>query len=215
VARCPTNEALTYLQLRAAELGKGSLVGDLTPNARAEWRLFAENATVQFPNSARILTIGARATGSVDMARRAVAADSAYVPATVALASNLIAANDAANASTILNDFSSLERTSDGFAVLARARLAINDLPGALKAAQQQLTKRRPELTESDAGNPWPNIDAHETAAFAALGLKRFDDAAKHALAANFGSTKVRDLLGHPPPELRRALQKARVRRTP
>ena len=64
------------------------------------------------------------------------------------------------------------------------------------------------ELIEPDAGNRWPVVEAHEIAGLAALELRRYDDAARHLLAADFGSAKVHDLLDDPPPPLRRALHK-------
>jgi hypothetical protein len=213
--RCARSESVTYVRLRSAELGKGSFVGDLTPAARAEWQRLADRAAVRFPRSARILTESARATGSVEIAMRAVAADGTYVPAKVALASALIGAGEAARAARMLDGLAGLEATSDGFAVLARARLATNDFVGASRAAKQQLRHRQVELIEPDVGNPWPLIEAHEVAAFAALGLGQYDEAARHLVAANFGSAKVRDLIDHPPPALRRALRKIGPGRAP
>jgi hypothetical protein len=211
--RCAASEAVTYLRIRSAELGKGSFVGDLTPAARTEWRQLADDAAMRFPRSARILAVDARATGKIEIARRAVAADDAYAPARVALASALIASGDPASAAKMLDGLSGLDATSDGFAVLARARLASSDLLGALRAAKDQFTKRKIELIEPDAGNQWPVVDAHEVAGFAALGLRRYDEAARHLVVADFGSAKVREILAHPPPPLRRALRKVKGRR--
>jgi hypothetical protein len=88
-------------------------------------------------------------------------------------------------------------------------------LKGAARAAQMELTHRNAELIESDAGDPWPVWEAHEIAALAALGLRRYDEAARHLIAANPESPKVRDLLEHPSPSLRRALDGQRRRRKP
>src|SRR5882762_7525474 len=48
-AHCASSESVAYLRLRAAELGKGLLIGDLTPAARAEWRRLADDEAVRFP----------------------------------------------------------------------------------------------------------------------------------------------------------------------
>lgn len=205
---CPHDELVAYLRLRGAELGKGALVGALDPSAREQLRRDADEAAVQFPGSARILTIDARASGTVSAARRAVDEDGAYAPAKVALAAALVAAGDAQTAVKLLGTTPKLDATSDGFTVLARARLAVHDLRGAIRATRSVFTGRQMELIEPDAGNRWPVVEAHEIAGLAALELRRYDDAARHLLAADFGSAKVHDLLDDPPPPLRRALHK-------
>jgi hypothetical protein len=214
--RCPASEELAYLRVRSAELGQGAFLGEkLTPAADAEWRRLAHAVAQRFPRSARILTVDARGTNSVDTARRAVALDEHYVPAKVAVATALVAAGEADQAAKILDGLPGLETTSDGFTTLARARLATNDLQGAARAANMELTHRQPDLVEADAGRSWPIWEAHEIAALAAIGLKQYDEAARHLRAANPQSAKVRALLDHPPPALRKALHDPRSRRSP
>jgi hypothetical protein len=207
--RCPANELVAYVRLRSTELGKGAFIGDLTPSAREELRTEARKAATRFPHAVQILTIDARADGTTAAARRAMAADDNYVPAKVALAAALIRGGDSSGAVELLEATPNLDATSDGFTVLACARFAIHDAKGALRAARLVFKGRRSQLIEPDVGNPWPAVEAHEIAGLAALDLKRYDDAARHLVAADFGSPRVHQLLTHPPPPLRAALRRA------
>jgi tetratricopeptide (TPR) repeat protein len=206
--RCPANELVAYARLRSAELGRGAFVGDLTPAARAELRTDADKAAARFPHAVKILAIGARADGTVPAARRAVAADPNYIPAKVALAAALIREGNAPSAVGMLEAIPNLDATSDGFTILARAHFAVHDLKGALRAARLVFKGRSSELIEPDVGNPWPAVEAHEIAGLASLELKRYDEAARHLIAADFGSPRVHELLTHPPPPLRAALRR-------
>jgi hypothetical protein len=206
--RCPDDELVAYARLRSAELGRGDFVGNLKPASREQLRRDANEAAARFPRSARILTVGARANRTVSAARQAVATDETYVPAKVALGAALVDAGDASSAVKLLESTPNLSATSDGFTVLARARLAAHDPKGAIRAARSVFTGRQMELIEPDVRNQWPVIEAHEIAGLAALQLGLYDDAARHLLAADFGSTNVHDLLAAPPPPLRKALNK-------
>ncbi|MFL5305565.1 MAG: tetratricopeptide repeat protein [Polyangia bacterium] len=205
--RCPENEKIAYVRVRSAELGRGALVGQMAPQLIAEWKDLARQEAKRFPASARVLTVAARASGDLDLARRAVKADPNYAPASVALAQAMIGAGDPSGALKVLAGVASLDATSDGLVALGRARLATRDFKGAAKAATAALSHRQIDLVEPDAGDPRPSAAAHEIAARAALGLGRYDDAAGHLLQADSHSPGVRELLEHPTPELRRALR--------
>jgi tetratricopeptide (TPR) repeat protein len=205
--RCPDNEKIVYLRLRSAELGRGALVGQLTPQLIADWKDLARQEAKRFPASARVLTVAARASGELDVARLALEADPHYAPASIALAQAMIDAGHPADALKVLAGVSSLDATNDGFVAVGRARLAIGDFKGALQAATAALRHRQIDLIEPDAGDPRPSAAAHEIAARAALGLGRYEQAAGHLLQADSHSPSVRELLDHPTPELRRALR--------
>lgn len=164
-ALCPDDEGLAYLRLRSAELGRGALVGEVGPDTLAELRRLADEAAARFPRSARILTVDARVTRRADVARRACAADAAYVPARVALADVLVATGDWRGAERALGDKPMLASTSDGFVVLARIKLAKGDARGAIQAASEALHARAVDLIEPDARNPRPAVEAREIAA--------------------------------------------------
>ncbi len=165
LATCPDDEMLAYLRLRAAELGRGTLVGQLAPEAIAELLRLAEGAAARFPESARILTVEARVSRRLDVARRACAADPGYVPAKVALADILVRSGDWRAAERALGDRSALAATSDGFVVLARIKLARGDARGALRATDLALHGRQVDLVEPDARDPRPAMEATEMAA--------------------------------------------------
>jgi tetratricopeptide (TPR) repeat protein len=205
--RCPENENIVYLRLRSAELGRGAIVGQMAPQLIAEWKELARQEAKRFPASARVLTVAARASGELDVARRAVVANPHYAPASVALAEAMIDAGDPIGALKVLDGVGSLDATSDGFVALGRARLATRDFKGALKAATAALRHRQIDLVEPDAGDPRPSAAAHEIAARAALALRRYDVAAGHLLQADSHTPGARELLDHPTPELRRALR--------
>jgi tetratricopeptide (TPR) repeat protein len=213
-ARCRNDERIAYLRLRSAELGRGALVGQSTPQIVADWKELARVEAKRFPASAPVLTVAARASGDVDLARRAVKADPRYAPASVALAQALVDAGRATDALQVLAGVRALDATVDGFVVLGRARFATGDYGGALQAATDALQRREIDLIEPDAGDFRPTAAAHEIAARAALALGRYQQAAEHLLQADPRSPAVRELLAHPTPELRRALR-AHGRRAP
>jgi hypothetical protein len=206
---CPTSETLAYVRLRAAELGKGAPIDDTQDGPRGEWRALAHETSPRFPHSVRIMTIEARARGSVDAARKATAVDPSYAPAQVALAAALLAANDAPGAVHVLEQTKGLEKTSDGLAILARARFASGDVPGAAKAAKAALHERAMELIEADANDPRPVALAHEVLGLALLIKRRYEEAARHLIAAK-GSERARVAIEQASPALARALAKVR-----
>src|SRR6266404_2796641 len=132
--RCASDERIAYFRLRALELGAGNTVGRQPLSTLEQWRALARAMTLQFPNSVRIATIQARASGSVEDARRAIAIDPSYAPAQVALASALVA-TDSAGAVARLSTLKQLGSVSDGYTVLACARFSLHDFEGAAKAA--------------------------------------------------------------------------------
>jgi hypothetical protein len=162
---CPDDETLAYVRLRSAELGRGALVGQSGPAAATEVLQLAQDAAVRFSQSARILTVEARLSRRIDVARRAYAADSRYVPARVALADALFNAGDLRAAEQALGDKRALGATSDGLVVLARIKLAQGDARAALRAANLALHRRQVDLLEPDARNPQPAAEATDLAA--------------------------------------------------
>lgn len=210
-SRCADNEALAYLRLRAAELGRGAIVGHEPDSARNEWRTLARELTAKFPNSVRIATISARASGAVADAKRAVDLQASYAPAVVALAAALVA-TDPQQAATSLAGAKNLAVVSDGYTVLARVRLALRDLDGATKAANLALHGRDMNLIEPDARDPRPLAGAHETLAMVFLEKRDFKKAAKHLELASADSEKARAILENPPPGLKKVLPKSERR---
>ncbi len=167
LATCPGREGLAYLRVRSAELGRGVLVGDLPPGGLGALRELTNGAAAQFPDSPRILTVAARVTRDPGLARRALAANPAYLPARVALADMLADAGDWPGAEKVLPDARGLDATSDGLVVLSRVQLANGNAAAALATATQALTRRRLDLVEPDAGDPRPLRRAQAVAASA------------------------------------------------
>ena len=205
--RCPAAEGLAYVLVRSAELGRGMLIAELPDNGLPELPKLAATAAERFPASARILTVQARVSRDVDVARRALAADPRYVPARVVLADILVQSGDWRGAEAILEGTQHLSATNDGLVVLALVKLKKGDARGALAKANQALTGLREESIEPDARDPRPVMRAHAVAARAALSLRRFDTAAVHLLEANPQDPLVRELVQNPPSGLAKALK--------
>ena len=202
--RCPDNEGLAYLRLRAAELGRGAPVGRQAPSANDEWRKLAPLLAAKFPQSARIATVQARASWTAADARKALALNPKYLPR-VALAAALLSSLPT-EALTYLTPERDLATVSDGYTVLARTRWALGDSPGAIEAAKQALHARAFRLIEPDARDPRPLSAAHEVMGQALLAKKRFGEAAAHLKLAAPHSAVARAILADPPPGLRKAL---------
>jgi hypothetical protein len=206
--RCPTDERLAYLRLRAAELGAGSLMSH--DANEAEHRRLARELAAQFPRSVRIATIAARYEGTVDLARKAVALDASYPPAQVALASALLADGDPVAAQRAIERVTDLATTDDGFAVLARIQWAQGDLAGATEMAKRQLRGRDPVGLEPGGGTARGMYRAHEVLGLAYLKQAQLELAAPHLIAAEPESKRVQELLRTATPALRRAVARAR-----
>jgi len=203
--RCPDSEGLAYLRLRAAELGRGAPVGRQAPSANDEWRKLAPLLAAKFPQSARIATVQARASGTAADARKALALNPKYLPARVALAAALLSSLPT-EALTYLTPERDLATVSDGYTVLARTRWALGDSAGAIEAAKQALHARAFRLIEPDARDPRPLSAAHDVMGQALLAKKRFAEAATHLKLAAPDSAVARAILADPPPGLRKAL---------
>jgi len=210
--QCADNESLAYLRLRSAELGRGATVGHQSAASLAEWQGLAQTLARKFPRSVRLGTIAARASGSVDDARRAVSLDPSYAPAQVALAAALIS-TDPTEAITHLVAIRDLSVVADGHSVLARARFAVHDLDGAEKAATSAIRRRSIDQIEPDARDPRPISAAHEVLGLVFLAKRQFRKAAANLELAAEDSTKARQILEDPPPELRPFLRRRRIRR--
>lgn len=212
IRACPSDEKLWYLLLRAAELGGGAYPVDLPGGQARELKVAAEAASQRFPNSARIATARARVLGTLDAARQAVVLDPSYVPAQVALGAALLRAGDALVARQVLERVpaSELGRVRGGYALLARARLAVGDLDGAVAAAAKEPGPRPMNPIEPDARDERASRDAREVAGLAHLAAHRFDQAARMLLEAAAGSASARASLEHASPELRQALVRLR-----
>jgi len=208
--RCPQSEAIEYFRLRAAELGRGGPIVRPVAADRGELDAMTAEAGHRFPSSARIATIRARVLGTVDSAKQASILDPTYVPAKVALAAAMLEAGQIGDARDLLEQVKNLDSTSDGFSVLARARLKMGDVGGARKAAKMVLTGRSIDLIEPDARDPRPDLSAHETLGMISLSKKQYADAAKHLSIAAQTSTQAQSVLANPDPDLRRAIERAR-----
>lgn len=200
--RCPDNESVAYWRLRALELGRGTIVGRQPKSTLDEWRAMAAELSRRFPTSARIVTIQARATGSIDDARKAVELDPSYPPAQVALGVAWIP-SDPARAARHLAGVARLAEVSDGFTALARARYAARDLIGAANAARSVFRKRKVYLVEPDGRDSRPTSQAHEVLGLVALTSGRYREAARELQAAVPDCEGARAILADPPKELR------------
>jgi hypothetical protein len=203
--RCPASEGIAYVSLRASEL---------VPDAdgpEPSLRRFVQELAARFPRSARIATIRARMEGTVDTARRAVAADAAYAPAQVALAAALLEAGDRSGARDAIDGVKDLGTTDEGYAVLARIKWTQGDGRGAMEAAQRQLKGgRRAPVVEPGSGDTKARSRAHEILALGYLKQGQADKAAAHLLEAQPASSQVKALLASPGPALRQALARQR-----
>jgi tetratricopeptide (TPR) repeat protein len=208
IARCPGNETLAYLRLRAAELSVDDPMGQII--SESSLKVLAQESSLEFPGSASIATVRARLEGTVDLARKAAAIDPTYLPARMALAAALLRAGDIAGASGILESAKDLSRLDDGYAILAQARLASHDSEGAIRAARQQLTGRKLFRLEPGGGGEGAVGAAHEVLALAFVSRGQFAKAAPHVIAAESRSTRVRELMKNASPALRREVARAR-----
>lgn len=208
--RCPGSEPIAYFRLRAAELGRGGAMVGQADADRHALETLASQAFARFPQSVRIATVRARVLGTVDSAKQALAVDPNYLPAKIALAAAMVEAGQSKDAAILLERTPDLGATSDGFAVLARARLRDGDLNGARKAAQMALTGRDVEQLEPDARDPRAESSAHETLGLIFLEKKQYSDAAKHLLIAAETSAQAQKVLANANPSFRRAIEKAR-----
>jgi hypothetical protein len=190
---CPDLEPQRYFVVRMAELGYpavGSRRGDA---ADATAMALAEDALRKHPDSARIATIVARLSGSIESARRATALDPSYGPARTALAAALAASDNAAAAiATVPGDPSSLSAAA--LIERARIKLAAGDAHGAL--ADSLACGRAP------SGDPEPTPgrdrtrDCEELLGFSLTALGREGQAKKHfEAAAALGSARARQAL--------------------
>jgi tetratricopeptide (TPR) repeat protein len=209
--RCPADERLAYLRLRAVELGAEAPLDDHDNDAkRAAPTKLARELTRQFPRSAAIATVAARCEGTVEAARKAVALDAAYPPAQVALAAALLDAGDAAAARTVIDAVKELGGLDDGYAVLARIEWAQGDSAGAMAAANKELKGRQAFGLEPGGGDLRGLAEAHEVLGRAYIQRRQLDRAAPHLLAAESLSQRVQALLASADPALARAVAKAR-----
>lgn len=207
--RCVDSEAVAYVRLRAAELGTERVARD---DARVKaFRSLAQNLSKQFPASARIATICARSEGSVDRARHAVAIDPGYAPAQVALANALVDAGDVPGAKKAIEGLKNLAKVDDGFAVLARVRLADGDIKGAIEAASKELKGRDAIGLEPGDGDGHAVAKAHEVLGLAYVKQGKPDKAAPHLVLAEETSAAARDAIRDATPALRKAIAKART----
>ena len=207
--RCVSDERIAYLRLRASELGAGNTVGRQPLSALQQWRSLSQAMTRQFPNSARIATIQARASGTVEDARRAVALDPSYAPAQVALASALVT-TDPAGAAARLSSLKQLGAVSDGYTLLACARFALHDFDGAAKAASLALRGRESSLIEPDGRDPRPLSKAHEILGLIDLERRNYRASVAHLRSAAPDSERARAILENPPKTLRPFLPRRR-----
>lgn len=214
-AQCPNSEPIAYFRLRAAELGRGRPMFDAGKFHPEELKDMAAKAALRFPRSARIATARARIVGTVAAAEQAVALDPNYAPAQVALAAALLQSGQAAEARALLERTPHLAATTDGFSVLARAALDMQDVKAARRAARMALTGLDPDLVEPDARDPRPVLSAHETLGIIALEQKEYSEAARHLLIAADNSTQAAQLLANANPAFQKAIRRARRSRNP
>jgi DNA-binding SARP family transcriptional activator len=124
-----------------------------------------------FPKSARIATVRARLTSSVEDAQRAISVDPQYGPAVVALAAALLKRGDVDGAKRTIESVKSLERISDGYKVEAEILLAARLPKAAAEAARKQISRGSLNPIEPDAGDPRPLREANSLLKRAAEGL--------------------------------------------
>lgn len=202
--RCPGNERIAYVSLRAAELVPDDVGGD------AEFLKFTQAVVADFPRSVRIATIRARREGSVSAARNALAIDRSYAPAQVALAAALLAAGDKAGARAVIDGVKDLEGTDDGYAVLARICWAERNAVTAIDAARRALRTHRGPSIEPGSADVRARAQAHEILGLAYLEQGHPEAAAPHLLQAEQTSPEVQAVLKKPSLALRNALTRAR-----
>lgn len=222
--RCANDPGLAYLALRIAELDTANTTSRrllLPPALHAEMqeqyamlqarlRTRANDYHARFPDSVQIATIQARVLKTVEAARNALKINPTYPPALAALAESLLTAGETAEAEAALLQIKDLTAIPDGYTLLARIRLARDDLAGAIVAARKSLTKRQSRLVEPDAGSMIPDYQANEVLGLAYLQQGKFDLAARALIAAEPRSEKAAALLRAPSDGLKRALAKLR-----
>lgn len=209
-ARCASNASMAYASLRLAELGAGqnTPIGLLSPERRAELRTRAAQLSESFPSSVQIATIYARLEASPDAARKALSIDPGYPPAHAALAAALLETDQAAEAEAALSQIKDISRLSDGYALLARIRLALGNTAGAIASARKGLAELRSSHLEPNGSSWLPFWQLHEVLGLAYLKQEKYSLAAKSLQAAEPGSEKAAALLRTPPAALQRELRK-------
>ena len=204
--QCPSSETIAYVRLRAAELTEV-----LTKPAGARAGVVdAEQTAARFPKSVRIATVAARVEQDTESAEYALSIDPSYTPARVALASALLKKGMPDKARAALETVKDLNRTSDGYSVLASARLEAGDAAGAAQSAKFALTNREALAIEPDAGDPRPAVIAHTVLGIAMIKLGKYEDAARHLLDASSQSEEARNILKQGDPKLKAALVELR-----
>jgi hypothetical protein len=202
---CRNDAAAWYVFLRSAELvAEFPLrIGDVEiKDLRAATDLGLQRA----PRSVRVATVRARAWNTVDAAREAVALDPAYVPAQVALGSALMD-HDPAAARAVLERVPDLDRVPGGFVLLARSRLLMGDLSGAIDAAGKERSTMLRTVEPSILPDAMAVRDAREVAGRAFLAQGNYPRASASLLdAAVRGSEPARRIIGDAHGEFRAAL---------
>ena len=205
--RCRDDEQLAYVRLRAAELG-----ADATANDQAAWQAFQRltvDLSKQFPKSARIATIAARAERTVDRAHQAVMLDPSYAPAQVALVRALLGAGKSDEARNVIDGVKKLGALDDGFTALALVKWAQGDVKGTVEAANKELKGRDAFGVEPGEGDLRAIAEAHEVLGLAYVKLAKWDKAAPHLVAARSTSKAAEDIISNATPALRKAIARA------
>ena len=184
---CPDVEVLWYALIRAAELESGSFPAAIRSQSYALPRDLAQHAANLYPKSVRILTVYARLLGTEEAARAALALDSRYVPATIALADALTKAGKGHAALSILEN--ARVRSAHGVHLTrSRALLSIGHARRAAASAQKELAS--PNLDSVEPFLEWYlRRDAEEALGLALRADHQEDAAHAHLLsAARMGS---------------------------
>lgn len=204
---CAQSEEVRYAELRSAEL---EINRSEDRALRDRWRSDVAAAAAEFPRSGKILTVAARATGTVADARRAVAADPRYAPAGVALARAVLAEGRPSEAAAILQNTADLARVVDGLPALAGAQLAAGDVDRAIATSKRALREFALEPIEPD-----PHADFGSTEAREVLGAAYLQRGKVHAAVAELckiagWSAQARRLLDVTDPRIHREVRKVR-----
>jgi hypothetical protein len=187
VKQCPDSARLWYLAARSAEVLEVPMSG----KAFAEFgglKKIVDEAVSHIPKSAAIATVAARVDGGVEAARKAVALDSAYLPARRALAVALARTGAIGEALRLCQ---AKTPVSSDHLTKARVLLAANQAPEAANEAGKALIARR------DPAEPAPAVEiqreGNEVLGFALLKEGR-NAAAERAFrtAAAAGSAAAR-----------------------
>jgi hypothetical protein len=137
---CPESEPIAYALARSAELGFARLPIAIDGRTLPTADQVVDVLAARHPHSARIATVRARRISTVASAEAALAIDSSYTPAVLALAAAKSATNDPEGALKLLDGIRNVKSTPGFHTLRARVLLADGNSRAAVREAKQDIS---------------------------------------------------------------------------